>query len=646
MHRSNLSHNGKTLVSLDAGTIARFIADDGNQSRKFDCDIAEHEFLRTLGVTKRQRRKIAVCAALNCTDYVDELIASTLVGEEAYYRQLAVSLGLPFETNVDADRLLISDKEIHTQLCSHHGTRIVFRQEVDGQSSILVAPRSVQRSLLTKHLSHNPQIRSRLVVTTPTALRQALICRGRENIIDVAVNGLSKTQPQLSAKTVAVAWQGATIGALIVALPVFTIRFPAQTALAAHAFFSLFFLSCVYLRLAAASLKSKYRYALLKSVDPASYPVYSVLVPLYRESEVVPELVAALDKIVWPRSKLEIKIICEADDEATLSALAAVPLKPWVEVVAVPACLPRTKPKALNFAAQLISGDFIAVYDAEDRPHPYQMVEAWQRFHGECANLACLQAPLVVTNIMQSGIARMFGFEYAALFRGILPWLAKKNLVLPLGGTSNHFRKSSLQNIGYWDPYNVTEDADIGLRLCRAGYRVSTITRPTYEDGPAQLDTWIKQRTRWFKGWLQTWLVHNRSPLLLMRQLGIGSFIMSQILFAGLLVSALAHPLLLYTVIDLTVKILSGSLENSIEATLLIVDTTNIALGYGAFLMLGYRSLITAERHRFHGVILATPLYWMAMSIAAWRAVHQLVRKPFYWEKTPHVARKVPKMDN
>ena len=270
-----------------------------------------------------------------------------------------------------------------------------------------------------------------------------------------------------------------------------------------------------------------------------------MLIALYKEAEIISELLAALDALVWPRSKLEIKLICEADDTETLQAIRAHKLPSVVEVIEVPVHGPRTKPKALAYALPATSGEYVVLYDAEDRPHPLQLVEASQRFRDGGPRLACLQAPLEISNRDQGPMARLFAFEYAALFRGLLPWLAARSLLLPLGGTSNHFRRSVLDEIGGWDPYNVTEDADLGLRLARFGYRVETIRCPTYEDAPEDLKTWLPQRTRWFKGWLQTWLVHMRNPRLVAGDLGLRSVAVLNVLFAGMLISAIANPSLL-----------------------------------------------------------------------------------------------------
>lgn len=193
-----------------------------------------------------------------------------------------------------------------------------------------------------------------------------------------------------------------------------------------------------------------------------------------------------------------------------------------------------------------------------------------------------------------------------------------------------------LEEVGSWDPYNVTEDADLGMRLARFGYRTETIALPTREAGPDTVRAWLPQRTRWFKGWMQTWLVHMRDPLLLLRELGVGSFVIAQILFAGMALSALAHPFLLVSGLVLAVDLALARPAGAFKATLLTLDIVNIACGYLSFLMLGWQTLNVREKLGFWKIVAFTPVYWMMLSAAAWRAVWQLWRKPHLWEKTPH----------
>jgi glycosyltransferase XagB len=237
--------------------------------------------------------------------------------------------------------------------------------------------------------------------------------------------------------------------------------------------------------------------------------------------------------------------VLEADDRETRARLEAMQLGAPFELVIAPTVAPRTKPKALNAALPSAHGTFVVVYDAEDRPEPDQLRRALDAFSAGDQRLACAQARLTIDNTADSWLARMFTAEYAGLFDVFLPSLAAWKMPLPLGGSSNHFRADILRRIGAWDPYNVTEDADLGMRLARFGYRTTVISSTTYEEAPARLRPWLRQRTRWFKGWIQTWLVHMRAPRKLLRELGLRGFVVFQLLAGGSVLAALVHPLFL-----------------------------------------------------------------------------------------------------
>jgi len=248
--------------------------------------------------------------------------------------------------------------------------------------------------------------------------------------------------------------------------------------------------------------------------------------------------------------------------------------------------------------------------------------------------LACAQARLTIDNTADSWLARLFTAEYAGLFDVFLPSLAAWKLPLPLGGSSNHFRTEVLRRIGAWDPYNVTEDADLGMRLARFGYRTTVIASTTHEEAPARLYPWLKQRTRWFKGWMQTWLVHMRTPGKLFRELRPMGFVVFQLLVGGSALAALVHPFFLFAFLW---EIATASRGTGGAATL-------HAWLYGATLLIGYLASITLAiiglaRRRLLDcawALILMPLYWLLLSLAAWRALDQLVRDPYRWEKTEH----------
>lgn len=592
--------------------------------------------LRRLAVTPGDAAYIASLSRHNGTDFQTELLASGVIDEAGFFRALAEELGVGHARAVEQERLIISDEAAVSCLRRRPGPLTVKLAERDGVNSYLIVPDGIPLGRLRRMIADRPKIAGRLKIASPSVLRGALFSRVRLLLARRATCDLFDRFPDLSARLVANGWQGSILGGSLVAMLVALWLEPAGAWLALHLLFTVFFLACVGLRMVVLLSVQPPRNGSLAASPTAELPVYSVLVALRREAEVVPELVAALERIEWPQSKLEIKLVCEADDRETLDALGALALPRNMAVVAVPAFGPRTKPKALAYALPLASGEFVVLYDAEDHPHPQQLFAAWQKFRASPPEVACVQAPLEVANRDAGLIAHMFAFEYASLFRGLLPWLSSRRMLVPLGGTSNHFRRAVLEEVGSWDPYNVTEDADLGMRLARFGYRTETIAFPTYESGPDTFAAWLPQRTRWFKGWMQTWFVHMRDPALLLRELGPGSFAVAQILFAGMALSALAHPFLLVTGLVLVVDLALARPTANLKAALLTLDLVNIACGYLSFLLLGWQTLKLREKLGFWKVVLFTPVYWMMMSLAAWRAAWQLWRRPHLWEKTPH----------
>ncbi|MGY6708572.1 MAG: glycosyltransferase family 2 protein [Rhizobiaceae bacterium] len=599
--------------------------------------------LLRLGLPHETIVKLLRLADANGTSFQTELFTSGIVGEKRLCREIARELRLPFVERVDGAQLVMRRCERDIALRTHRGIPFALMRENSERLRLVFSPARMELAELHRLVEKRPGLRDRLGVVVPTVLRNAIIGVSSLDVEERVRNAIYVEAPKLSARNVFDGRQGAIAGGLVVSLFVaFWLNAPAAW-LGLHIVFSVFFLAHVSLRLAAAVSAKPPRFARLERVPATDLPVYTVLVALYREAEIVPQLISALSRIRWPRSKLEIKLVCEADDAQTLGALSTLRLLPCVEVIKVPPGLPRTKPKALAFALPLSSGEFVTLYDAEDQPHPEQLLEAWLRFRDADAHLGCLQAPLMVVPTQRKLLPILFGFEYAALFRGLLPWLSIRQLILPLGGTSNHFRRSALEEVGGWDPCNVTEDADLGLRLARYGYRCETITRPTVEDAPEALLNWGRQRTRWFKGWIQTWLVHMRTPRQFLGEIGPGQFAVAQIMLGGAVVSALAYVVFVATLVWIVMLHATTGTFGGYHASLLAIDAFNVVVGYTAFLLLGRRVQLPGERASFWKVVLWTPAYWLAMSLAAWRALWELYRRPHHWEKTHHPLRRHPR---
>jgi len=366
--------------------------------------------------------------------------------------------------------------------------------------------------------------------------------------------------------------------------------------------------------------------------EPEQLPNYTILVALHDEADVAAQLVGAISRIDYPEARLEGFLLLETHDQATLAALEAMHLPAWLRVLVVPPGVPTTKPRALNHGLARSRGDLVTVYDAEDRPHPLQLREAAARFAADpSGRLACVQAPLRIALPGPSRspfLDRQFALEYAALFEVILPGLARLGLPFPLGGTSNHFRADALRELGGWDAHNVTEDADLGFRLHRAGWRMDVISRPTIESPPGALDDWLPQRTRWMKGFMQTWGVHTRRPW----NLGLRGGLSLVMTLGMALASAAAHA---PSVAWVTASVLVAAAMGLAPAT--PVGALTI-LGFGVFcawLTVGIGAQRAGLRYGLREMLEA-PAYWSMLTIAFAHAAWRLIREPFLWDKTRH----------
>src|ERR1700735_184042 len=270
-------------------------------------------------------------------------------------------------------------------------------------------------------------------------------------------------------------------------------------------------------------------------------PNYTIVVALYRETSVVEDLVKAIDALDYPKGKLDIKLVVEQRDAETLGRIAELRLPARFEVVVAPSGKPQTKPRALNIALSSARGDLVVVYDAEDAPAPDQLRLAASRFAAE-KDLDCLQARLAIRNHGESWLSKLFAIEYAILFDVLNPGLCALDLPIPLGGTSNHFRVRSLVAVGAWDEWNVTEDADLGVRLSRFGYRVKALDSDTWEEAPFEVGNWFRQRVRWQKGWMQTLIVHSRRPIFFWRDLGPRRAVAAATLIVGAIFGCMLWP--------------------------------------------------------------------------------------------------------
>jgi cellulose synthase/poly-beta-1,6-N-acetylglucosamine synthase-like glycosyltransferase/glycosyltransferase involved in cell wall biosynthesis len=376
----------------------------------------------------------------------------------------------------------------------------------------------------------------------------------------------------------------------------------------------------------------------LEKIREDKLPVYSILCPLYKEAHVVPQFLEGIAKLDWPKEKLDVMFLLEEDDVETIQAFNAMTLPYYARTVIVPDSQPKTKPKACNYGLTFAKGKFLVIFDAEDMPDPLQLKKAYLAFHKVPENVKCLQAKLSYYNTHQNLLTRFFTAEYALWFDITLPGLQSLNSALPLGGTSNHFETDILRKLQGWDPFNVTEDADLGVRLFQHGYRTAIIESTTYEEATSVSKNWLRQRSRWIKGYMQTYLVHMRNIIPFIRAKGIGHNAIFQLTVGGKILFALLNPVMwLITFLYFADYSVFGSFMKQIYQP----PFSYLAVFswiFGNFIFLYSYMIAIAKRKQWDVAkyIFLIPAYWLMMSAAAVIALYELILKPHYWQKTVH----------
>ncbi|GJD52337.1 hypothetical protein OPKNFCMD_5102 [Methylobacterium crusticola] len=553
------------------------------------------------------------------SDPVTALLRTGLMDEEAYYAALARALGVPYRG---------------AGLALGPGVRFPDDLVADAapapEGGLVVAPQGRAVAALLA------EPRRAVAVTAPGHLRAAVMrARGPEAAAHAAEDlGIRAPEWAYRPGMRPAQWLALWLG--LAALPLL-LDAPEGVQLAALAAGAVAMLAVLVFRLTAVLTRG----APAPAPDPgrvpdAALPVYTVMVALHREARVVPRLVEALAGLDYPATKLDLKLVIEADDRETAAAIAAVAPPHRFEVVTVPPGLPRTKPRALNLALPLARGRYLVVYDAEDVPDPGQLRAAAALFAAAPLRTACLQGRLVIDNTRDSWLTRCFTLEYAALFDVLLPALAAWMLPVPLGGTTTHFRTETLRALHGWDAWNVTEDADLGMRLALAGYHVGDLQLSTLEEAPARLGPWLRQRTRWMKGFLQTAITHGRDPRDSLRRLGPLGLLCAVAMVPGTLLSALAYPVLMALA---AWRFLAAPLpaaptlpENMPAALGLLV----FGSGLGAMLLPAILGCCRRGWWSLLPWVALLPFYYGLVSLAACLGIVELIVAPARWNKTEH----------
>jgi cellulose synthase/poly-beta-1,6-N-acetylglucosamine synthase-like glycosyltransferase len=483
--------------------------------------------------------------------------------------------------------------------------------------------------------------RARYVVATAWDIRALLLTVFRKAIADEAANELFRQSPALSARIVFS--RGQKIGfiagtlVLVVALVLWTV----PTLIGVITAVSLAFLASTLFKFLIAMRGAKYDVVervtrdQVEALDDRDLPVYTVLVPVFREANIVPQLVGNLGKIDYPADKLEVLVLIEEEDILTRDAYLASNPPPNFHIVTIPKGAPQTKPRACNVGLFFASGEYLVIYDAEDAPDPDQLKKCVVAFRRGGEKTVCVQAALNYFNADENVLTRMFTLEYNYWFDYMLAGLDAADLPIPLGGTSNHFRTSALTELGGWDPYNVTEDADLGIRASALGYRVGVVNSTTMEEANTSIPNFVRQRSRWIKGYMQTSLVHARRPLQLIREIGLRRFASFALLIGGTPLTFLG-VIPLYLVTLFTIFIPTEWFAPLFPVWLLWLTLVNFIIGNSAMV---YLSMMGPYKRGTFDLILwalLNPVYWVLHSAASYKALWQLIFNPHYWEKTEH----------
>jgi cellulose synthase/poly-beta-1,6-N-acetylglucosamine synthase-like glycosyltransferase len=565
------------------------------------------------------------------------LIASGRVRTTDLYRLLADTWNLPFAE--------LSDEQLDVELAERFDPQMLvdegwfpFRHR-DGRVVVATVhePDDARRRQVEERLGAPVDF----VVSTTWDVDTAIVRGARRPILDRASLGLWHRDQYLSARTVLISRQK-VIGAIVLVLAIAGVVTEPKAALSllsllvAFGFLiSIAFKFVVCLRGAQLERRGGITAGDVAAVRDDELPIYTVLVPVFREANVVGDLVANLSALDYPKEKLQILLLLEEDDHETREAAIAADPPETIMFVVVPRGQPQTKPKACNVGLFLARGELLVIYDAEDRPEPDQLKKAFIAFQRGDARLACVQAALNYWNVDDNALTRMFTLEYSFWFDYMLPGLEAYELPIPLGGTSNHFRIDALRELGGWDPFNVTEDADLGIRASALGYSVGVVNSTTLEEANSQYGNFIRQRSRWIKGYFQTVLVHARRPLVLIREAGLKQAAAFALLIGGTPLSFLCVPPL-YALFVVSLFVQPETLAPYFPSWVLWISLVNLLVGN---VLMVYISMMGAFKRRRYSLVawaLLNPLYWLLHSFAAYKALWQLIRKPHYWEKTVH----------
>ena len=597
------------------------------------------ELLLSSGLISLEQLEIARAGKAQSGDHIDSvLVGLGMLDPESVLRVIAESW--------DMQAIRLSETELDEKLIRRWSGQMFL-----AENWMVVRRRSTGRVLVATARypdeEREAQIVARVgepvdfVVATSWDIKNTILDVFQSAIADEAANELWRQSPAHSARIVLS--QGQKIGLLLTTatLIVLAVFFPLGVITALVGVASLVFLAGIAFKFLVAMHGAKFDVverisaAEVAALAEADLPRYTVLVPVFREANIVAQLVGNLGSIDYPTDKLEVLILIEEEDLETRAAIDGANPPSYFHVITIPKGSPQTKPRACNVGLFFSTGDFLVIYDAEDTPDPDQLKKAVIAFDRAGESTVCVQASLNFFNATENFLTRMFTLEYGYWFDYMLAGLDAADLPIPLGGTSNHFRTKGLIELGGWDPYNVTEDADLGIRASALGYRVGVINSTTMEEANTSIPNFIRQRSRWIKGYMQTSLVHARQPLKLLKQIGWLRFLSFALLVGGTPLTFLG-VIPFYVLTALTLLVPGAVNPQVFPVWLLWICLVNFVIGSSVMVYLSMMGPYKRGTFNLSLWALLNPVYWLLHSIAAYKGLWQLITRPHYWEKTDH----------
>ena len=631
---------------------ANRLRDEGGEVAVAASDTREELELAELGVDVPWRLgRILVSRGLATSEEVESALAEQqrtasplgsilvhqgVVDEETMTEVIAQQLELPVaklsEYEPDPDALAIIPEPVARKL------RCV-PLAADARAVYIVSDRALDEETRATLQSYTP-LTLRPLMAPRNDIDELLRRINADVYTEAATTALLRQSPEdCASRVITAAQRNVMIGVAVVivgclvAFPILTLIILVSIASIFYTFASLYKLKLVYTSLGYQG-EIDVTDEELEVLDERTLPVYTILVPLFKEAAVIPKLVSGVSGLNYPKTKLDVRLLCEENDDETIDAIRELDLPPHFRLVIVPDSQPKTKPKACNFGLLQAEGEYVVIYDAEDQPDPDQLKRAVVTFRKLPESVTCVQCKLNYFNQNQNTLTRWFAAEYSFHFDLLLPGLDKAGVPIPLGGTSNHFITQRLVELGAWDPFNVTEDADLGIRLHKAGYETVIVDSTTYEEANSQVENWINQRSRWIKGYIQTWLVHMRHPFRLCRELGFKSWVSFQLIIGGTFIFLLNPIFWLLTTVFLATQ--ANLIREVFPGVVFYLAATQLFIGNFAFVYLSVAGALERGLFSLVKYALVTPIYWGLMSVAAWKGFIQLFTNPFYWEKTQH----------